>query len=597
MKKILSLILSLLPLMTYAAPMSESVCRKVAAQFMTSKNRDFNISSLQLANERMLTKSGADCNEYYIYKTPGKGFVIIAGDDSVVPVIGYSVDGNFSDNESMTNFRHWMGVWSKAIISNRAKGLKATPETRAEWDKYTKEGTLRKETGDECLLETALWNQGNPYNIYCPKIGEEQTLTGCVATAMGILMRYFEWPVAGTGTTEAYTYKTVNVPAVKLGEPYDWKNMPLSSLSSSSSDDEKHAVATLLYHAGVIVKAMYGLSGEGGTGAYSEDIRNALISYMDYDKSAVFKYAEMYSNEEWTGMLKDNIKNVGPVIYGGSSAIGGHQFIIAGYDARDRFYINWGWGGANNGYYSYPGFDEFTEGNDALFNVKKNCGGKTPASIDLYHLSSSSKPGISLSCVNIGTNVPFTATVEGMWNTGAEDFKGYVGIARVNSQNEILEVLHSLSMDDLAGDTGGVLGPGYVVYPVIFKDCVIKTDPAIGEKLMCVFKDTGDSSWSICHYDRTDEKMVGEILLADSFSIEQSTRMVYSTEGTIKITSKQGVTLKLVGPGGEDMSSAVSSDENGWTVDVTKLSPAKYKLQLSKDKEFKEITVSMGLKE
>ena len=595
MKRIILLTLLLLPFAAYSAPMSESACRKVAAQFMASRNRNFDAGALQLANERMLTKSGADCNEYYIYKTPGKGFVIVAGDDSVVPVIGYSVDGTFRDDESMTNFRHWMGIWSKTIRANRARGLKATPEIRAEWDRYTREGGIRKEAGDECLLETALWGQGNPYNIYCPKIGNKRALTGCVATAMGILMRYFEWPVAGTGMTPAYTSGTVNVPAVKLGEPYDWKNMPLSPLSSSSADDGKHAVATLLYHAGVMVKAKYGLDEEGGTAAYSEDIRDALVTYMDYDKSAAFKYAEMYSREEWVEMLKNNIKNVGPVIYGGAKTDSGHEFVVAGYDAADRFYINWGWEGGNNGYYSYPGFDEFTEYNDALFNLKIDCGGKSPASIDLYHHSSSSKPGISLSCVNIGTNAPFTATVEGMWNTGTEAFRGDVGIARVNSRNEVLEVLSSLSMADLK-ERGGALAPNYIVLPVVFKDCVIKTEPAIGDKLMCVFRDIDDSNWSICHYDRTDGEMVGEIPLSDPFSIEQATRMVYSTEGTIRITSKSGVALKLVGPGGEDMSSVVSSDAYGWTIDAKKLSPAKYRLQLSKDKEFKEITISMGLK-
>ncbi|MCQ2180888.1 MAG: C10 family peptidase [Bacteroidales bacterium] len=585
MKKFLLLTLLLLPLMAYATPMPESSCRKVASQFLRSQGRTCDFNTLQLVGDKPGTKSIVDPGHYYIYNTPGKGFVIVAGDDTVTPVIAYSTSGQFCSDERMSNFNYWMGIWSSIIESNRSKGIEASGTTKSEWSRYLEGGSPRAESGDEILHETALWNQGDPYNIYCPLLDGERTLTGCVATAMGIVMKYFEWPVAGKGTIPSYTSGGVTVPELKLGEPYDWKNMP-SSLTSGSTEAQKHAVATLLYHAGVIVTARYGTS---GTGAQGGNIRQAMVDHMGYDPSATLRRAAMYTSAEWVEMLKNNIKNVGPTLYGGfNGAGGGHQFVMTGYDASDRFYINWGWGGANNGYYAYPGIGEFTIEQDAIFNLSKNHGGSYQTEVSLYHGDPPTKPGITLDCAEIVKGVPFSATVEFFANLGDVPFEGKVGIIRANSANEVLEVL---SEKDFS------IEPYSYNSTTIFEDCVITTDAEIGEKLACGYKCNGEDKWSMCRYDLEDASMTGVIPLIDPFTIEQSTSISYSVEGFLRITSKKGVGLKLLGPGGEDMSSAVSLiDENSWTIDLKSLSPAKYKIQLSKDKEFKEISVSMGLK-
>ena len=584
MRKLLPLILSLLPLVAYSAPMSESTCRKVAARFLAAETGGYDLNSLRLANEKNVTKDGADNNEFYVFDTPKNGFVIVAGDDSVTPIIAYSSNGRFIDGKSMTNFRWWMDIWARRISSNREKGVKATAAIRSEWDRYTKEGSARGSDGEGTVLETALWDQNYPYNSCCPKIDGGQAVTGCVATAMGILMKYFEWPVAGKGSAPAYTYKGYTIPAVKLGEEYDWKNMPIS-LSIRSSKVQKEAVATLLYHAGVIVESQYGTE---STSAYSEEIRNALVTYMDYDKSATFKYANMYTDKEWINMIKDNIRETGPVLYGGASGEEGHQFLVTGYDSADRIYINWGWGGDNNGFYSYPGVGGFNEGNDALFNVKKNCGGKAQANIALYHLESSRNPGIKLSCTEVEKGVPFSATVESFWNTGAEDFNGEVGIAKVDSSDKILAVIKSGRISNLPANNA--------ITRATFTACTLDTEAETGDKLMCVFKADGDSDWSICRYDKSDADLVGEIPLVDPFSIEQATRIYYTSTGILTITSKTGVTLKLIGPDGNDMTSIVSSAAGNWVIDSSGLRPAKYRILLTKGSEFKEISISMGLK-
>lgn len=59
------------------------------------------------------------------------------------------------------------------------------------------------------LLETANWSQGEPYNRQTPTIKGKHTVTGCVATAMGIIMKYHEYPIRAVNPPE-YNYYSID---------------------------------------------------------------------------------------------------------------------------------------------------------------------------------------------------------------------------------------------------------------------------------------------------------------------------------------------------------------------------------------------------
>ena len=40
------------------------------------------------------------------------------------------------------------------------------------------------------------------------------------------------------------------------------------------------------------------------------------------------------------------------VLLGASDNTGGHEFVIDGYNGNELFHINWGWGGADDGYFA-----------------------------------------------------------------------------------------------------------------------------------------------------------------------------------------------------------------------------------------------------
>ena len=60
-----------------------------------------------------------------------------------------------------------------------------------------------------------------------------------------------------------------------------------------------------------------------------------------------------HSTSEWEQMIYDNLKTVGPILYGGGSMLGGgHSFVLDGYDGNGMFHFNWGWSGMSDGYFS-----------------------------------------------------------------------------------------------------------------------------------------------------------------------------------------------------------------------------------------------------
>ena len=124
--------------------------------------------------------------DYYIFNNPQGGWVIIAADDRVTPVLGYSDTGRFSDEDLPDNLSWWMESVAKGVQSVRNSSGKASDQIKAEWDALTAGVMPRLTASEGRLLETAQWDQISPYNQYCPKIKSESERSdaGCIATAL-----------------------------------------------------------------------------------------------------------------------------------------------------------------------------------------------------------------------------------------------------------------------------------------------------------------------------------------------------------------------------------------------------------------------------
>ena len=284
----------------------------------------------------------------YVFNFDG-GFVIVAADDSSSPILGYSDRGSFDFETAPDGLLFMLDEISRGITTVMEQGGTVSGDIICRWKNLEAYGVMHPDKNIPVvgpLIQTK-WNQDSPYNMYAPG----GCPTGCVATAMAQLMKYWEWPVTGTGE-HCYIAMGYGEQCANFGATtYDWDNMVLN-YNNGATPEQKVAVATLMYHCGVSVNMMYE---PDGSGAYSVDVPEAINTYFSYSDQASHIAKAGHTYDEWIALLKSNIDQHIPVYYSGQSSDGGHAFICDGYDNDDLFYFNWGWGGSANGYFLIDG--------------------------------------------------------------------------------------------------------------------------------------------------------------------------------------------------------------------------------------------------
>ena len=282
-------------------------------------------------------------------------FVIVSTDDRVTPIIGYSTENGFGQAAMPDNVFYWLKAYDEEISTTISRHTEASDAIRSEWDSLLNGNGLEPKTRTSVspLLHTT-WDQITPYNNLCPNNSSGgsggHAYTGCVATAMAQIMKYWEHPVKGTGS-HSYNCPSYGQQSANFANTtYDWDHMK-NSYSGSNTSTEITAVATLMYHCGISVEMAYGV-GTAGSAAASSTAPNALKTYFNYANSTEVRMKSSYSDSQWITMLKTELDNSRPVYYFGQSDSAGHAFVCDGYDNSNLFHFNWGWSGSNNGYYA-----------------------------------------------------------------------------------------------------------------------------------------------------------------------------------------------------------------------------------------------------
>ena len=395
MKKTLSLLFIAITLFTgaFANPIDEKTALEIAQKFW-KKNNIMGIMNNKparyMADSAIFEKIGArDYGEFHIFNnTIGGGFVIVAADDCVEPIIAYSYDNNFSLTEMPDNIKWWLDERAAEIREAISTRKTASNETAYDW-KCLSEGKhtpLRSTTVVSPLIKTK-WSQRPYYNALCPIVSNgNRAPTGCVATAMAQVMKYWSYPSRGTGF-HSYDAPSYGTQSANFSQTtYQWGSMP-NTVSSSNN-----AVATLMYHCGVSVDMQYGANGSaayilaGNNGSSFACAENALKTYFGYNSSMMQGIKKNnFSDSQWISKLKNELDNGRPIIYGGyaNGGGGGHCFVCDGYDSNNKMHFNWGWGGSCDGYYSInnltpgsggtgSGSGSYTYNQIAIIGIKPN---------------------------------------------------------------------------------------------------------------------------------------------------------------------------------------------------------------------------------
>lgn len=302
---------------------------------------------------------------YYIFNfSNDNGYIIMSADDAVVPVLAYSVQKAFRQENQADAFIKWMDKYRREIKEIIERKLPAGDVIARQWDRLRVGHALNAEKNVQVVnpLVTTTWDQMQYYHDLCPYDQDynEHVATGCVATAMAQVMKYHNHPQNGEGY-HTYNHSEYGSLSANFGATsYEWSSMPNNVTSTNN------AVATLMYHCGVGLEMNYGPAAEGGSSTNSLDVvANALKSYFSYSSSTQFTMRDNYTDDNWKNLLKNELNNNRPMEYAGIGQGGGHAFVCDGYDANDYFHFNWGWSGYYDGYFHIDNLNPGTSGTGA----------------------------------------------------------------------------------------------------------------------------------------------------------------------------------------------------------------------------------------
>lgn len=292
---------------------------------------------------------------YYVFPNANsKGFTIVSGDDRLPEIVGYSSQGSYDENNLPEGFISFMkayqNLYNKVNLGD-AEALKNLAEIKA-W-RNKKNASAASTSAVAPLLGNIEWDQTSPYNNMCPKYDSVHVAaTGCVATAMAQVMAYYKYPKQLKADIPGYVNRwngiPMEIPTITQEEGiYDWDNMlPKYNKEANATQQQKDAVAKLMYHCGAAVRMSYGP--ESGAAVSS----SKLAKYFGYDADLMMDLSRSsFTLDKWMQIIDAELAAGRPVLYGGQSSENGHQFICDGKDENGLYHINWGWSGNQNAYF------------------------------------------------------------------------------------------------------------------------------------------------------------------------------------------------------------------------------------------------------
>jgi len=354
---------------TSGIEITEDIAKEVALNFYnrTYKSRGDLLKSKNQTLRVSSTETIKDFNNQigvYIVNIEPQGYVLVTSNSKNVPIAAHSETGTFEfDENSPDGLKSWIA--ENIIFNDILEAREPVEEIDKQWY-YLSEGrmpypgddngdgespdhtvryshTVNEQIGP--LMQTT-WGQRFPYNLYTPN----NNPTGCVAVATAQIMRYHEHP------------NTIN-----------WSNMHNQPWNSNLGD----GIASLMLDIGTNVNMNYSAS---GSGADSEDARNALVNnygysstatYSPYNFSTVRQEIKMYNRPVYMDGYH-SYETHGIWFWEYTTYHDGHAWVCDGYKQQydvyihnegsqyeytqqenryEWLYMNWGWNSNGNGWF------------------------------------------------------------------------------------------------------------------------------------------------------------------------------------------------------------------------------------------------------
>jgi hypothetical protein len=348
MKGFVSLFVCISSITVFGASISEQVALQQAEIWMAGNPV---MGPANRAIDAVETFPEVGTYSVYVVRLSPKGYLVLNSDDRLPLVVGFSPDSGVDLSDHPDNaFRTMLETYVAKMEDELSKPWKvaaqsdAEPVAAAETELYGP------------FLET-IWNQNNPYNLYCPDDPEGsqyydyRAAVGCVPTAYAQLLAFHRWPVHGSGT-HSYTDDSGSITGMHsavFSDNYAWDLMQEEyDAWDTDVDPTMEAVAELMYELGVAAEADYE---NGGTLSSTYTLGNRLGDYFFFEPISYHS-----SSNTLIPPLEADLRDGFPCVV----SIPGHAIVADGLmvdDGETTYHINYGWGGSNNGWWSADNVD------------------------------------------------------------------------------------------------------------------------------------------------------------------------------------------------------------------------------------------------
>jgi alpha-tubulin suppressor-like RCC1 family protein/sugar lactone lactonase YvrE len=389
-----TMLLSLVGWSCFGAPVNQNRASQAAGHWLEMSPSPMGRTAGRSGKIRVGANASGEVRFYIVDLVP-TGYIVMAADDEMEPIIAFSHEGRLAtqagdplfdllqiDTEIRSRRLHAASrasqtasvdkhKWEMLAASSSKSAAAAVPSGGAV------EPAASITTMDDVRVDPLVqsqWNQnGYGVNLYIPNLDP----AGCVATAWAQIMRYYQWPATGVGTAsfsisvEGVAQQAALRGGDGAGGPYDWADMVLVP-DLNITTKQSQAIGALLYDAGVANNMAYSASGSGAS------LQTAVIKNVFHYANAATAYVSNNSLADTILALRTNLDAGLPVALAiaSSSGIAGHEPVCDGYGfnlGTLYHHLNMGWGGESNLWYNLPNMEAWAGLEFMDYNIIANC--------------------------------------------------------------------------------------------------------------------------------------------------------------------------------------------------------------------------------
>lgn len=394
MKRIVTTILLgvalMAPTITQAENLSADQAREAGAYYMRSNTTMTRLTADQLTLLRQWNNDELGVPSMYLFSNGANAWIVMAATTAIHPVVCVSDESPIELDNMPPQLEAMLQQSNEWICYVQTVDAEMALPDDPMWTKMAN-NKLSVNTKAAAYLLTTKWDQGEAagrtYNMLSPKIGDYYCYTGCVATALAQICKYYSYPTVGKSRITYTWYYTQNgvqkSKAITLNfadsAALDYSLMP-ASISTASPLARRYEISRLDYYVGVAMQMQFGTDDEGGgSGTTSNVVVDGMKKYLKYQEGSYVNRTTI-RDTHFLNSVNRELELNRPLYMSGASSTGGdahsagHAWVCDGYRANDDtlYHMNWGWGGSGNTFYNLAANNMPIEGMDYNFNARRS---------------------------------------------------------------------------------------------------------------------------------------------------------------------------------------------------------------------------------